>query len=83
MFCVLKLSIMPHLFRIHPFPTHEFPFSASSFLNILKTTCLTSSPKRILDLQFDKCLLLYVQFWIPDDGRKDRPKHVECHFKIK
>ena len=20
---------------------------------------------------------LYVQFWTPDDGRKDRPKHVE------
>ena len=32
---------------------------------------------------FDKCLLLYVQAWTPDDGRKDRPKHVECHSKIK
>ena len=32
---------------------------------------------------FDKCLLLYVQSWTPDDGRKDRPKHVECHSKIK
>jgi len=29
------------------------------------------------------CLLLYVQSWTPDDGRKDRPKHVECHPKIK
>jgi len=29
-------------------------------------------------------LLLYVQSWTPDDGwRKDRPKHVECHSKIK
>jgi len=27
----------------------------------------------------DKCLLLYVQSSTPDDGRKDRPKHVECH----
>ena len=27
--------------------------------------------------------LLYVQSWTPDDGRKDRPKHVECHSKIK
>ena len=25
----------------------------------------------------DKCLLLYVQSRTPDDGRKDRPKHVE------
>jgi len=31
---------------------------------------------------FDKCLLLYVQSWTPDDGRNDRPKHVECHSKI-
>jgi len=26
--------------------------------------------------------LLYVQSWAPDDGRKDRPKHVECHSRI-
>ena len=26
---------------------------------------------------------LYVQPWTPDDGRRDRPKHVECHSKIK
>jgi len=32
---------------------------------------------------FDKCLLLYVQSWTPDDGWKDCPKHVECHSKIK
>jgi len=32
---------------------------------------------------FDICLLLYVQYWTPDYGRKDRPKHVECHSKIK
>jgi len=29
------------------------------------------------------CLLLYVQSLTPDDGRKDRPKHVDCHSKIK
>ena len=27
-------------------------------------------------------MLLYVQSWTPDDGRKDRPKHVECYSKI-
>jgi len=32
---------------------------------------------------FDKWLLLCVQSLTPDDGRKDRPKHVECHSKIK
>jgi len=32
---------------------------------------------------FDMCLLLYIQFFTPDDWRKDRPKHVEYHSKIK
>ena len=31
---------------------------------------------------FDKCLLLYVQSWTPDDGRKDRLKHVELFLNI-
>jgi len=31
---------------------------------------------------FDICLLLYVQFSTPDDGWKDRPKHVQCHSKL-
>jgi hypothetical protein len=31
---------------------------------------------------FDIYLLLYVQSWTPDDGRKDRPKHVQCYAKI-
>ena len=25
---------------------------------------------------------LKLQFWAPDDGRKDRPKRVECYSKI-
>jgi hypothetical protein len=32
---------------------------------------------------FDIWLLLYVKSLTPDDGRKYRPKHVECHSKIK
>jgi len=32
---------------------------------------------------FDIYLMLYVQSQTPDDGRKDRPKHVECYYKIK
>jgi hypothetical protein len=32
---------------------------------------------------FDIYLLVYVQSWTPDDGRKDRPKYAECCFKIK
>ena len=27
-------------------------------------------------------LLLYMQSWAPDDGRKDHPKHVECFTRI-
>ena len=26
---------------------------------------------------YDIYLILYVQSWTPDEGRKDRPKHVE------
>jgi len=32
---------------------------------------------------FDKCLLLYVESLTPDDGRKNRPKHVELPLQIK
>ena len=32
--------------------------------------------KQLLQQLFDHILLLYTQFWAPDDGRKDRPKHV-------
>jgi hypothetical protein len=31
---------------------------------------------------FDIRLLLYVQSRTPDDGRRDRPKQVECYLKI-
>jgi len=31
---------------------------------------------------FDVCLLLYVQSWAPNDGRKDRAKHVERFTRI-
>jgi len=42
--------------------------------------CLLASRQQYL---FVICLLLYVQSWTPDDGRKDCPKHGECHSKIK
>jgi len=35
--------------------------------------CLLASRQQYL---FDIRLLLYVQSWTADDGRKDRPKHV-------
>ena len=31
---------------------------------------------------FDLNLKLYVQSYTLDDGRKDRPKHIESYFKI-
>ena len=40
--------------------------------------CLLASRQQYL---FDTCLLLYVQSWTADDGRKDRPKHVESYSK--
>ena len=41
------------------------------------------SSRLYIQQQAFKCLLLYVQSWTPCDGRKNRPKHVECHSKIK
>jgi len=41
--------------------------------------CLLASSQKYL---FDKCLLLYVQSWTPDDERKDRQKHVEFYSKM-
>ena len=38
--------------------------------------CLLASRQQYL---FDICMLLYVQSLNPDDGRKDRPKHVDCY----
>jgi len=38
--------------------------------------CLLVSRQQYL---FDICLLQYVQSLTPDDGRKDRPKRVECY----
>ena len=38
--------------------------------------CLLASSQRYL---FGKCLLLYVQSLTRKDGRKDRPKHVQCY----
>jgi hypothetical protein len=40
---------------------------------------LASSQQNLFDIH----LLLYVQSWTPDDGGKDRLKHVECYSKIK
>jgi len=41
--------------------------------------CLLASKQTAV---FDICLLLYVQSWTSDDGRKDRLKHVDYHSKI-
>ena len=38
--------------------------------------CLLANSRQYL---FDICLLQYVQSLTPDDGRKNRPKHVECY----
>jgi hypothetical protein len=43
---------------------------------------LAPASKQASDL-YDIYLMLYVQSCTPDDGLKDRPKHVECYYKIK
>ena len=54
--------------------------TASGICQTDTAVCLLASRQQYL---FDICMLLYVQSWTPDNGRKDRPKHVECHSKIK
>jgi len=41
-----------------------------------------SSSPYIQQQVYVKQILLYVRTWTPDDGRKDRAKHVQCHYKI-
>jgi hypothetical protein len=47
--------------------------------------CKCVLPPGVNPIAVDKCintyLLLYVQCWTPDDGRKDRPKHLEWYVK--
>jgi len=54
--------------------------TATGFYQTDTADCLLASSQQYL---FDKSLLLYVQSLTPDDGRNDRPKHVQCHSKIK
>ena len=39
----------------------------------------SKQPQKLYDIY----LMLYVQSQTPDDGRRDRPKHVECCYKLK
>ena len=61
---------------------HEFKtvHTATGFCQTDTAVCLLASRQQYL---FDRSLLLYVQSWTPEDGRKVRPKHVEFHSKIK
>jgi len=54
--------------------------TASGVCQIDTATCLLASSYQYL---FNIRLMLYVQSRTPDDGRKDRLKHVECYSKIK
>ena len=47
--------------------------------SVIRNTRLLASRQQYL---FDKFLLLYVQSCTSDDGRKDRPKHVESYSKV-
>jgi hypothetical protein len=63
----------------------HMPVAAGTVLNSWRWT--ERPPKRTLASRwqylFDIYLLLYVQSWTPDDGRKGRPKHVQCYPKNK
>jgi len=55
-------------------------YTATGICHTVTAVCLLANRQQYL---CEKCLLLYTQSCTPDDGRKDRPKHVECHSKIK
>jgi len=67
---------------LRPFrPSSGFQDCTYSNMHLSNRYCclLASKQKQYL---FDKCILLYVQSWNPDDGRKGRKKHVECRSKV-
>jgi hypothetical protein len=58
------------------------PTRCTSFTNYYNCSLVSFPLASRWQYMFDMCLLLYVKSWAPDDGRKDRPKHVQCHAKI-
>jgi hypothetical protein len=47
------------------------------FLSIIRSSRLYTQHQ--VYVLYDIYLKLYVHFWSPDDGQKDRPKHVEWY----
>jgi len=41
--------------------------------------CTTADDGRRQQYLFNRCLVLYLESLSPDDGRKERPKHVDCY----
>jgi hypothetical protein len=78
LFCSSTLHVSDGL-SIHP-QESETVHTASGIRQTDSADCLIGSSQQNL---FDIYLMLYVQSQIPDDGRKDRPKHAECCYKIK
>ena len=64
-------AVFPSIIRSSRLYIHSISYMSNRYC------CLLASN------MFDIYLMLYVQSWTPDDGRKDRPEHVECYSKIK
>jgi hypothetical protein len=64
------------LFFLFLFLWHNQPDPSMSQIYFTGVTLYMLLARQYL---FDICLLQYVQSLTPDDGRKDRPKHVECY----
>ena len=52
-------------------------------VHVIQVLWLLASGSKQPQNLYDPYLMLYVQSQTPDDGRKERPKHVECCSKIK
>ena len=57
----------------------KFMLFCSSTLHVSDGTSVHHQESKNLS---DIHMMLYVQSSTPDDGRKDRPKHVRCYYKI-
>jgi hypothetical protein len=93
---VFSFETTLYIFRtVFPFITRSLRLYIQHQVCVIEVLWLLASGKEV-KLQFqllpaskqpqklyDIYVMLYVQSQTPDDGRKDRPKHVECCSKIK
>ena len=86
-FCSMHQSLKLILFGVTLHVSDDLSVHHQEFQTVhtATATCQTDTAVWLLTSRqqylFDKRLSQYVQSGTPDDGREDRPKHVECYSK--